>query len=138
MAELQPSEVLFIPKRKRLTHSRFKTDEGQEVLHLFYGEIELIFDEPDVAPVGERLIEIERFRADEAMAWSNAAPHDWEKVRDLLQALLDRNVLKRVAETASAAKEKESFPVKLGLAPEGREPRTFTGADKLCPAITQE
>src|SRR3954452_5110556 len=117
MTELQPSEELFIPKRKRLAHSRLKNEQGQEILHVFYGEIELIFDEPDVAPVGEKLIEIERFRADEAMAWSNAAPHDWEKVRDLLQALLDRNVLKRVAETASA-KEKESFPVKLGLAPE--------------------
>src|SRR3954466_6781346 len=108
MTELQPSEVLFIPKRKRLTHSRLKNEQGQEVLHLFYGEVELIFDEPDVAPLGEKLIEIERFRAEEAMAWSNAAPHDWEKIRDLLQALLDQNVLKRVSESVAAGKE--TFP----------------------------
>lgn len=137
MAELQPSEVLFIPKRKRLTHGRFKNDDGQEVLHLFYGEVELIFDEPDVAPVGEKLIEVERFRAEEAMAWSNAAPHPWDKIRDLLQALLDQNVLKRLAE--SPAGGKESFPQKLGLAPEGREPRAFSAADAArCPMLTEE
>src|ERR1051325_9524181 len=136
MAELQPSEVLCIPKRKRLTHGRFKNEEGQEVLHLFYGEVELIFDEPDVAPVGEKLIEVERFRAEEAMAWSNGDPHAWEKIRDLLQALLDQNVLKRLAETPPVGKE--AYPQRLGLAPEGREPRTFTGADKLCPHLTEE
>src|SRR6185295_19631359 len=107
MAELQPSEVLCIPRRKRLTHGRFKNEDGQEVLHLFYGEVELIFDEPDVAPVGEKLMEVERFRADEAMAWSNVAPHDWGKVRDLLQALIDHQVLKRLSE--APADSAESF-----------------------------
>lgn len=136
MAELQPSEVLCIPKRRRLTHSRFKTDEGQEVLHLFYGEVELIFDEPDVAPVGEKLMQVERFRAEEAMAWSNAEPHAWDKIRDLLQALLDQNVLKRVADLPASVAE--TFPLKLGLAPEGREPRTFSAHDDRCPAITEE
>jgi hypothetical protein len=136
MAELQPSEVLFIPKRRRLTHSRIKNEEGQEILHLFYGEVELIFDEPDIAPLGEKLIEVERFRAEEAMAWSNAEPHDWEKIRELLQALLDQQVLKRTSESAAASAE--TFPSKLGLAPEGREPRTFSGRDDRCPVITEE
>jgi len=136
MAELQPSEVLFIPKRRRLTHSRIKNEEGQEVLHLFYGEVELIFDEPDVAPLGEKLIEVERFRAEEAMAWSNAAPHAWEKIRDLLQALLDQQVLKRISE--SPARGAETFPPKLGLAPEGREPQTFGSHDDRCPVLTEE
>ena len=136
MAELQPSEVLCIPRRKRLTHGRFKNEDGQEILHLFYGEVELIFDEPDVAPVGEKLMEVERFRAEEAMAWSNAEPHAWEKIRDLLQALLDQNVLKRFADSPAAGKE--TYPQKLGLAPEGREPRTFTGTDNRCPMLTEE
>ena len=135
MSELQPSEVLFIPKRKRLTHSRFKSDDGQEVLHLFYGEVELIFDEPDVAPVGEKLIEVERFRADEAMAWSNAAPHEWEKIRDLLQALIDQKVLRRVSESPGAGAE--TYPQKLGTVPEGREPQTFSAHDNRCPVLTE-
>jgi hypothetical protein len=136
MAELQPSEVLCIPKRRRLTHSRIKNEEGQEVLHLFYGEVELIFDEPDVAPLGEKLIEVERFRAEEAMSWSNGAPHTWEKIRDLLQALLDQEVLKRISE--SVARGAETFPARLGLAPEDREPRTFSAHDDRCPVLSEE
>lgn len=137
MTELQPSEVLCIPKRRRLTHSRIKNEEGQEILHLFYGEVELIFDEPDVAPLGEKLMEVEQFRAEEAMAWSNAAPHDWEKVRDLLQALIDQQVLRRISESP-AARSAEGFPARLGLAPEGSEPRTFSSHDDRCPALTEE
>jgi hypothetical protein len=136
MAELQPSEVLCIPKRKRLTHGRFKDEDGREILHLFYGEVELIFDEPDIAPVGEKLMVIERFRAEEAMAWSNAEPHPWEKIRDLLQALIDQEVLKRTSESAASAAE--AFPQRLGLAPEGREPRTFSAHDDRCPVLTEE
>jgi hypothetical protein len=136
MTELQPSEVLCIPKRRRMTHSRIKNDDGQEVLHIFYGEVELIFDEPDVAPLGEKLIEVEQFRADEAMAWSTGAPHDLERIRELLQALLDQRVLRRFTEVAAGAED--AFPKKLGLAPEGREARTFTGADARCPMITEE
>jgi hypothetical protein len=136
MAELQPGEVLCIPKRRRLTHRRLKNEEGQEVLHLFYGEVELIFDEPDVAPLGEKLIEVERFRAEEAMAWSTGAPHDWEKIRELLQALIDQQVLKRFSEAPASGVE--SFPQRLGLAPEGREPLTFNAHDDRCPALTEE
>ena len=136
MSELQPSEVLCIPKRKRLTHGRFKDEDGREILHLFYGEIELVFDEPDVAPLGEKLMAVERFRAEEAMAWSDGAPHAWDKVRDLLQALLDQNVLKRISESPASAAE--SFPSRLGLAPEGREPRTFSGHDDRCPVLAED
>lgn len=136
MAKLQPSEVLYIPKRRRLTHGRIKNEEGQEILHLFYGEVELIFDEPDIAPVGEKLMEVERFRAEEAMAWSNEAPHEWEKIRDLLQGLIDHQVLKRISE--SPAGGAEPFPPRLGLAPEGREPLTFSSHDERCPALTEE
>jgi hypothetical protein len=136
MAELQPSEILFIPKRRRLTHTRIKNDDGQEVLHLFYGNVELIFDEPDLALVGEKLIEVERFRAEEAMAWSNVAPLAWDKVRELLEALIDQQVLKRGSESPPSGAE--AFPARLGLAPEGREPRTFSGHDQRCPALTEE
>jgi len=139
MSELQPSEVLCIAKRRRLTHTRLKNEDGQEILHLFYGEVELIFDEPDIAPVGEKLMEVERFRAEEAMSWSNAAPHDWEKVRDLLQGLLEHQVLKRVAESPTESPEgrTESFPQRLGLAPDDRKPETFSGHGGRCPVLTE-
>ncbi len=137
MAELQPSEVLCIPKRRRLTHARIANEDGQDALHLFYGDVELIFDEPDVAPVGEKLLEVEQFRAEDAMAWSNAEPHSWEKIRELLEALLDQKVLIRASE-ALAGRPAETFPARLGEAPEGREPLTFSGHDDRCPAITEQ
>ncbi len=137
MEELQPSEVLYIPKRRRLTHAWLKGEDGQDVLHLFYGEVELIFDEPDVAPLGAKLIEVEQFRAEDAMAWSNGAPHPWEKVRDLLQALLDQRVLLRLSE-APVGRPTESFPPRLGEVPEGREPLTYSGHDDRCPVITEQ
>lgn len=134
MSELQASEVLCIPKRRRLTHSRIKNDDGQEILHLFYGEIELIFDEPDIAPLGEKLIEVEHFSGQEVMSWTSGV--EWERVRELLQALLDSQVIKRQAEIPAAPAD--AFPKTLGLAPPGREPQTFTGADGKCPMITEE
>lgn len=137
MEQLQPSEVLYIPKRRRLTHARLPGEDGQEILHLFYGDVELIFDEPDVAPLGEKLLEVEQFRAEEAMAWSNAEPHPWEKTRELLEALLEQHVLGRVAD-APANRPAETFPQRLGQAPEDREPVTYSAHADRCPVITEQ
>jgi hypothetical protein len=137
MTELLPNEMLYIPKRRRLTHGRFKAESGQDILHVFYGEVELIFDEPDIAPIGEKLIEVEQFRADDAMAWSNAAPHSWDTIRELLQALIDQNVLARLAD-APADRTAESYPSRLGEVPEGREPLAYSAHDDRCPVITEQ
>ena len=137
VTELQPSDVLFIPKRRRLTHARLPGEDGQAVLHLFYGSVELIFDEPDVAPFGEKLIEVEQFRAEDTMRWSNAEPHSWEKVRELLQALLDQQVLIRKSD-APEGKQSETFPARLGQAPEDRRPATFSAHDDRCPVLTEQ
>ena len=137
MANLEPNELLYIPKRRRLTHERFKADDGQEILHLFYGGVELIFDEPEIAPVGQKLLEVEKFRAEEAMAWSSGAPHSWDKIRDLLEALLEQQVLSRVSD-APAGHTTESYPKTLGEVTEPREPLTFSGHDNRCPFITEK
>ena len=136
MANLKPNELLYIPKRRRLTHDRFKAEDGQEVLHLFYGEVELIFDDPDIAPVGQKLLEVEQFRAEDAMTWSSGAPHSWDKIRDLLESLIEQRVLGRVSD-APAGHTTESFPKTLGEVPEGREPLTFSGHDNRCPVLTE-
>src|SRR3569833_3111165 len=137
MSELQPSEDLYIPKRKRMTHARIKSDDGQDVLHLFYGYTELIFDEPEVAPLGEKLLEVDQFRAEDAMAWANAEPHSWEKIRELLEALLHQKVLGRVAD-APVGRTAEPYPQRLGEAPEGRELLTHSAHDNRCPMITEQ
>jgi hypothetical protein len=137
VSELLRTEVLCIPKRRRLVHSKVKGAEGQDELHIFYGEKEIVFDEPELMTFGQRLLEVDRFRAEEAMAWSDAEHHDWEKVRELLEALLDQEILKRAAESTAAAPAK-GYPERLGQAPEGREPQTFSARDDRCPFITQQ
>ena len=136
MAELQRNDVLCVPKRRRLVHSKMMGAEGQEVLHVFYGEKELVFDEPELLPFGNKLLEVERFPAEEAMSWSDGAPHAWEKVRELLEALLDQEILKRVTESATSASA-PTFPATLEDGPAGKEPRTFSAHRDQCPALTR-
>lgn len=145
MAELERTEILCIPKRRRLVHSREKGEAGQDVLHVFYGDKEIIFDEPELVPFGDRLLEVERFRADEAMAWSKGAPLGWDQVREMLEALLDQEILKRVSET-NAAPAAATFPATLEPPPAiPRTPRTFGGhgcphasnANDATPATTE-
>ena len=138
MNELQRDELLFIPSRRRLVHDKSKDAEGREELHIFYGPKEIVFDEPELMSFGEQLLLADRFRAEEATGWSAGAPHSWETVRDLLEALLEAEILKRVPETASEANVVRTFPERLGLAPEDRVPRTFSAHEDQCPHITQE
>ena len=136
MTELQRSEILCVPKRRRLVHDKRKGEEGQETLHVFYGEKEIVFDEPELLPFGDKLLASERFRAEEAMSWSLGAPHDWEKVRGLLEALIDVEILKRVSD-AEPAPVATAFPSTLGTVPVGRAPRVFSDRGQ-CPMITKE
>jgi hypothetical protein len=137
VAELQRTEVLCIPKRRRLVHNRVKGTEGQDILHVFYGDREIIFDEPELLPFGDKLLQTERFRAEEAMSWSNGAPHPWDKVREMLEALIEQDILKRVTEV-TAPPTAQTFPETLGEVPPGRTPRTFSALRDECEAITLE
>src|SRR5215510_3967005 len=103
MTELQRDEMLCVPKRRRLVHSKLQDSAGQEVLHVFYGELEIVFDEPELLPFGSRLLEAENFRAEDAMGWSSGAPYAWTKVREMLESLLEHEILARVSSAASAA-----------------------------------
>ncbi len=139
VTELLRSELLCVPKRRRLVHDKLTDSDGREVLHIFYGQKEIIFDEPELLPFGTMLLETESFRAEEAIGWSNGEPHEWDKVRELLEALLDEEILKRVTEAAAAPKmQTQAYPLTLGLAPPGREARTFSAHDDRCPVITKE
>ena len=136
MAELQPTDVLFIPNRRRLTHARVAGPEGIEELHIFYGQKEIIFDEPDLMSFGNKLLNVERFRAEEATAWTSDTPLDWERVRGLLEALMGEEILKRSDDAPQVAPVK-TFPAVLGRAPAGRQPETWSAHDNRCPVTSQ-
>lgn len=139
MSELQPTDVLCIPKRRRFTRAMLARPDGSgDELHIFFGEKEIVFDEPDLLSFGHKLLEIDRFRAEEATAWSGAAPYDWERVRGLLEALMQEEIVEPYDESTVAAPPKRSFPSTLGRAQPGQRPETYSAheADR-CPMTTQ-
>ena len=138
MTELQRSEILCIPKRRRLVHSKETGADGQALLRVFYGEKEVIFDDPELLPFGDQLLVAAHFRAEEAISWSNGAPHTWEKIRELLEALLDHEILKRVTESSDFSGAQKQCPTRLGGVVAAQEPRTFSAYRDQCSHITQE
>jgi len=139
MAELQPTDVLCIPKRRRFTRALLANPEGGgEELHIFFGEKEIVFDEPDLLPFGHKLLEVDRFRAQDATAWSPAAPYDWERVRGLLEALMAEEIVEPYDASAAAAAPRQTFPATLGRAQPGQKPETYSGREAQgCPMTTQ-
>ena len=137
MATLSREEVLCVPKRRRLVSNTVKGAEGQDELHVFYGDKEIVFDEPELLPFGTKLVQVERFRAEDAMGWADGTAYDWDQVRELLQALLDQEILKRASETNEAARPR-ACPQTLGTPPANAEPRTFSAHDGRCPMLTKE
>ncbi|HEX4381311.1 MAG TPA: hypothetical protein VH083_00100, partial [Myxococcales bacterium] len=134
--ELQRTEVLFVPNRRRLTHAMLEGPEGKTALHIFYGAKEIVFREPSMMPFGRSLLAVERFRAEEATSWSGKDPYDWDQVRGMLEALLSEEILKRFEEGQSTVATR-AFPKTLGRNPEGRQPETYSAFHDTTPAITQ-
>jgi hypothetical protein len=133
MAEIQPTDVLFIPNRRRITHAMLEGPEGKTALHIFYGAKEIIFREPEMMPFGNALLKVERFKAEEATGWSET-PYSWEKVRGLLEALVSEEIVKHYVD-APPAPNMQSFPAHLGRNVEGRKPESYD--ESLTPAMTQ-
>jgi len=139
MTELQPTDVLFIPKRRRFTRAMLANPEGGEALHIFFGEKEIVFDEPDLLSFGQKLFEVDRFKAEEATGWSDAAPYDWPRVRGLLEALIEEEIVDRYDGSTAATTPKRTYPATLGRAQPGQRPETYSGHEAQgCPMTTQK
>jgi len=138
MAALQPSDVLCIPQRRRFTRAMLTGADGGEALHIFFGEKEIIFDEADLLPFGQKLFEVDQFKAEEAIAWSGAAPYDWERVRGLLEALMEEQIVRPYEQTAAGGGQRRAFPATLGRAQPGQRPETYSAHEAQgCPMTTQ-
>jgi hypothetical protein len=96
-APVDPHETLYLPLRRRFMSEYVSTAEGNKALRIFFGFKELIFDEPDLLAFGEALLNQDQFMAGSATAWSAGEPYSWERVRKLLEALLDEDILSREA-----------------------------------------
>lgn len=88
---LAADDELVLPKRRRFSSSYSEETPGVRELHIYSGDKEVVFDEPDLFCFGETLLEQTEFRACEAMAWGD---QPWSRIQPLLEALIGEGLLK--------------------------------------------
>jgi hypothetical protein len=130
---LAADDELVFPHHKRVVVQYSTEASGSHALHLYYGEKELTFDEPELFAFGEGLARCERFFARDATAWGSG--YAWPRIRALLEQLLDEGILRRVDAQMSDAVSAPYGPRPSPLPPaESAVPRTWFE----CEAITRE
>jgi len=90
---LAPTDRLFIPYRKRLSHTYTTNDEGVRELRIDYGIKEVTFDEQHLFPFAESLVREPSFTGEDAIGWGPG--YAWDEIQPLLQTLLDEGILRR-------------------------------------------
>jgi hypothetical protein len=138
---LAPHDELVFPMHKRV-FTQFSTDlSGVLELHLYYGDKEISFDEPELFAFGQTLAKQSRFQAGAATSWGEG--YEWEKVRELLAQLLDEGILEYAsADNAEPARPSgQQAPTSADGARASLLPPALTTVARSwsdCAAITQE
>jgi hypothetical protein len=96
---LDADDELIFPKHKRVITQYSTNESGVTELHLYYGEKEISFDEPELFAFGEGLAKQSRFVAGTATTWGEG--YDWPRVRELLEQLLEEGILRRARDHES-------------------------------------
>ena len=128
---LTPSDELLLPLRRRLDTCYAEDQDQNLCFHLYYGEKEVVFDEPELFPFAEELVQAQRFTGEQAMAWGPG--YGWERIRGLLEALVSEGVLRRAsAETPAIPKG----PVQTSLPPgPAQAARTWLECESLTESL---
>jgi hypothetical protein len=90
---LDPTERLFVPNRKRLSHSYIVNDAGGRELQIDYGLKEITFDDERFFAFGEQLVTETVFTGQAATSWG--AGYEWSEIQPLLETLLAEGIVKR-------------------------------------------
>jgi hypothetical protein len=130
---LDADDELVFPKHRRVFTSYSTGAAGVTELHLYYGEKEILFDEPELFAFGEGLVKQSRFVARTATTWGEG--YDWPRVRELLEQLIEKGILRRADANASSPISKHNGACLSPLPPaHSTLPRTWFE----CEAITRE
>lgn len=102
---VESDSVLVFPKGMLPVVSLSKNEQGQEILRVFDGDNEVLFDEAEWLSFGRNLVRTRRFVASEACAWgSEGTTYSWEQLQPMLQSLFDEGVLDIEGGAASVEK----------------------------------
>ena len=90
---IRPTDRLYVPYRKRMSHVYVANDNGTRELRIDYGLQEISFDEERLFAFGEQLVQESCFTGETATTWGPG--YEWEEIRPLLESLLDEGIIKR-------------------------------------------
>ncbi|MCU0687663.1 MAG: hypothetical protein MUF34_36370 [Polyangiaceae bacterium] len=76
-------------------HEYLSTADGNRELLIHFGTKEITFDEADYIPFGEQLLKQDRFLAGSATQWATGEPYPWERVKEMLESLLEEGIVER-------------------------------------------
>ncbi|MFP2923879.1 hypothetical protein ACLESO_01430 [Pyxidicoccus sp. 3LG] len=96
---VDPHETLYVPMRRRFIKEYVTSPEGTRELHIYYGLKEISIEEQDLHSFGEQLCLEDSFMAGAATRWTPGEPYPWERVKELLEALLEEGIVTREAPT---------------------------------------
>ena len=97
---VEADDTLVFPKHKRVVTQYAPDASGGPILHLYYDEQDIVFDEPALFAFGETLTKQARFVAGTATTWGQG--YAWPRVQELLEQLLEEGILRRAAEDQPA------------------------------------
>ncbi len=108
---LSPEDTLFVSQPRRLLHEKAVGPDGDPILHVYYGDLEITFDDPSLIPFGEKLLVSPRFLAGQTMEWSDGRAYPWETVQELLATLRSQGFLTLEEPPAPRAAPRAECPV---------------------------
>jgi hypothetical protein len=124
-----PHEELCFAKRRRVQSAYVRSVNGELEFHIYYGNKEVIFDEPELFPFAETLVREAQFAAGATTSWGSG--YSWQQMSKVLGALVLDGVLARTAEADSEAKGKDGVVSSL-LPPAVRsEPVSWLQCEQL-------
>jgi len=91
--EIGAAERLFVPHRKRLSHTYTVNSDGARELRIDYGVKEITFDDERLFAFGEHICREPSFSGQDAITWGPG--YAWEELRPLLAELLAEGILQR-------------------------------------------
>jgi hypothetical protein len=129
------TQALYLPMHQRVIAQYIHDTEGKPVLHLFCGDQEISFDEPELFAFGETLAKQSRFLAGASTTWGDG--YAWSKLQELLEQLVLAGILEYApAEIALDAKRPRYEGARDNPLPAAQTNVARTWQD--CEAITQE
>lgn len=89
---IQRTDRLYVPHRKRLSHTYVTNADGVRELRIDYGIKEVSFDEERLFAFGEGIVRELSFIGESATTWGPG--YEWDELQPLLESLVEEGILK--------------------------------------------